>query len=109
MNLADFDDKRASFATLSTENIYYNTTARDDTMTKKVANLDRYETLTAREREVLNLIAEKLTDAEIAMRLGISLETAETLRSDVMQKLDLHTPSDLVRFALRTGIVTMDE
>ena len=78
-------------------------------MTKNVANLDRYETLTAREREVLNLIAEGLADAEIATRLGISLETAETHRFDLMQKLDLHSHADLVRFALRTGIVTMEE
>lgn len=78
-------------------------------MTKKIANLDRYETLTSRERVVLNLIAEGLTDAEIATRLGISFETAETHRSVLMQKLDLHTQADLVRFALRRGIVTMEE
>ncbi len=109
MNLGAFDDRRASLATSSTENIYYNSTARDTTMTKKIANLDRYETLTSRERVVLNLIAEGLTDAEIATRLGISFETAETHRSVLMQKLDLHTQADLVRFALRRGIVTMEE
>ena len=74
-----------------------------------LTNLDRYQTLTAREREVLHLAAKDLTNAEIATRLGISVQTAETDRSNVMQKLDLHTHADLVRFALRSGIVTMEE
>ena len=78
-------------------------------MTKKVANFDRYETLTAREREVLQLAADGLTDAEIATRLGINSQIAATHRSDLMHKLDLHTQADLVRFALRREIITMDE
>jgi two-component system, NarL family, response regulator NreC len=73
------------------------------------ANLDRYETLTSSEREVLRMVAEGLTNPEIATRLGISLGTVETHLSDVMQKLDLHTQADLIRFALRRGIILMED
>jgi two-component system, NarL family, response regulator NreC len=75
----------------------------------KAATLDKYETVTVREREVLHLAAEGLTNAEIASRLGISARTAETHRSNLMHKLDLHTQSDLIRFALRRGIIPMEE
>ncbi len=73
------------------------------------SNMDRYETLTSREREVLHLAAEGLTNEEIATRLGISSETVETHRFDVMNKLDLHTHADLIRFALRRGINLMED
>ena len=67
----------------------------------KATTLDRYETLTAREKEVLHLAAEGHTSAEIASRLGISGRTAETHRSNLMHKLDLHTQAELIRFALQ--------
>lgn len=71
--------------------------------------LDRYETLTTREREVLQLAAEGNTNVEIAARLSISPRTAETHRSNLMRKLDLHGQTDLIRYALRRGIIPMDE
>src|SRR4029078_1255500 len=61
----------------------------------KAATLDRHDTLTATEREVLHLAAEGLTNTEIATRLGISSRTAETHRSNLLHKLDLHTQADL--------------
>ena len=75
----------------------------------KAATLDKYETLTTREREVLHLAAEGHTNNEIAARLGISSRTAETHRSNLMHKLDLHTQADLIRFALRRGLIPMEE
>jgi DNA-binding NarL/FixJ family response regulator len=75
----------------------------------KAATLDRYETLTPREREVLHLAAEGHTSAETAGRLGISARTAETHRSHLMHKLDLHTQAELIRFALKRGIVSIDD
>ena len=71
----------------------------------KVGALDKHETLTTREREVLQLSAEGHTNSEIAARLGISTRTAETHRSRVMHKLGLHTQSDLIRYAIRRGII----
>ena len=67
-------------------------------------NLDRYESLTSREREVLHFVAEGLTNNEIATRLGIDSRTAETDRANLMHKLELNTQVDLIRFALRRGI-----
>jgi len=55
------------------------------------------------------MAAEGLTNPEIATRLGISSRTAETHRSNLMHKLDLHTQADLIRFALRRGIIPMEE
>ena len=74
----------------------------------KAATLDKYETLTTREREVLQLAAEGHTNTEIAARLGISSRTAEAHRSNLMHKLALHTQADLIRYALRRGIIPMD-
>ncbi|GAP15646.1 two component transcriptional regulator, LuxR family [Longilinea arvoryzae] len=71
--------------------------------------LDPYETLTAREREVLVLAANGLSNPEIANRLTISPRTAEIHRANMMHKLDLHTQTDLVRYALRRGLVTLEE
>lgn len=70
---------------------------------------DSYEMLTTREREVLHLAAEGHTIAEIAARLGISPRTAETHRANLMHKLGIHTQTDLVRYALRRGIIPMND
>lgn len=74
----------------------------------KLGTMDKYETLTTREREVLHLSAEGLTNNEIAHRLGISIRTAETHRSKLMHKLDVHTQADLTRYAIRRGIIPME-
>jgi DNA-binding NarL/FixJ family response regulator len=71
----------------------------------KAAPLDPYETLTTREREVLHLAAEGHTNTEIAARLFISPRTVETHRAHLMRKLDLHSQTDLIRYALRRGIL----
>jgi two-component system response regulator NreC len=67
--------------------------------------LDLYETLTPREREVLHLAAEGYTNAEIAARLSISRRTVETHRANMMRKLGLRTPTDLIRYAVQRGIL----
>jgi DNA-binding NarL/FixJ family response regulator len=74
----------------------------------KAAPLDPYETLTTREREVLHLAAEGYANAEIAARLSISSRTAETHRAHLMHKLGLHNQTDLIRYALRRGIIPAD-
>jgi DNA-binding NarL/FixJ family response regulator len=61
--------------------------------------------LTPREREILQLLAEGNSNKEVAAKLGISVKTAETHRSRVMAKLSLNSISDLVRYAVRNGIV----
>lgn len=71
--------------------------------------LDMFDTLTTREREVLHLVAEGHTSADIAERLFISPRTVETHRANVFRKLGLRTQTDLVRYALRRGILSLDE
>lgn len=70
---------------------------------------DPYETLTTREREVLHLVAEGYTNAEIAIRLSISPLTAMTHRANMMRKLNLHTQVDLIRYALQRGILPLED
>lgn len=64
------------------------------------------ERLTAREREVLKLTAEGYTNQEIAEKLVISPKTVDTYRQRIMEKLSLHHRSQLVNYALRTGLLT---
>ncbi len=75
-------------------------------MEKKAAGKPSpYDTLTSREREVLQLVAEGHTNAEIGGRLFISERTVEVHRSKLMHKLSLHSQSDVIHFAVRQGIV----
>lgn len=64
--------------------------------------------LTEREREVLTHIAQGLTNQEIAQRLYISIKTVQAHRANIMEKLDLHDAVELTKFAIRTGLVTLD-
>jgi DNA-binding CsgD family transcriptional regulator len=61
--------------------------------------------LTSREREVLELIAESKTTKEIAVILGVSVKTADSHRTKIMEKLGIHSTAGLVRYAIRVGIV----
>jgi two-component system response regulator NreC len=74
----------------------------------EVTTLDVYETLTSRERQVLQLAAEGLNNTQVAARLSISARTAETHRANVMRKLSLHSQTDLIRYALKHGILPME-
>jgi DNA-binding NarL/FixJ family response regulator len=62
--------------------------------------------LTAREREVLQLIAEGKTNKDIANQLNLSVYTVEAHRGRLMEKLNLHSTGDLVRFAMRNGFIS---
>jgi two-component system response regulator NreC len=66
-----------------------------------------YDNLTPREREVLILIAEGLTNAEIAEKLVISVKTVDRHRENIMRKLNLHSRIDLVKYALRIGLIDL--
>jgi two-component system response regulator NreC len=61
--------------------------------------------LTARERQVLQLIAEGKSTKDVASLLGVSVKTAESHRSRLMQKLDIHETASLVRYAVKRGLV----
>ena len=72
------------------------------------AGSDPYETLTDREKQVLKLVAEGKSNKEVADDLGISVKTAMTHREHVMEKLGLHNRTELVRFAIRQGVIRVD-
>lgn len=72
------------------------------------AMVDRYDRLTDREREVLQLIAEGRTSREMASRLHVTVKTVEAHRAHLMDKLGLHTIADLTRYALRKGMIGPD-
>lgn len=67
-----------------------------------------YRELTDREREVLKLIAEGYTNPEIADLLHVSVKTVQAHRGHIMEKLDLHRPAALVKYAIRKGLVEAD-
>lgn len=73
------------------------------------APLDLYQSLTAREREILQMAAEGRSSSEIGHRLGISPRTVELHRSRFLKKLGLRNQAELVRYAIRRGILPMDE
>jgi len=66
---------------------------------------DSVETLTAREREIIQLIAESFSNKEIAAKLGMSVRTADTHRTNIMKKLDLHDVAALTRWAIVNKLV----
>jgi DNA-binding NarL/FixJ family response regulator len=66
---------------------------------------DPYDDLTDREKQVLKLVAEGRSNKDVAQLLGISVKTAMSHRERVMDKLDLHSRTDLIKFALRRGVI----
>lgn len=68
----------------------------------------QYGTLTAREQEILRVLAEGLSTKEIAEKLCISPKTVDNHRANIMNKLDLHSTIDLVRYAAKLGLIDMD-
>jgi DNA-binding NarL/FixJ family response regulator len=65
--------------------------------------------LTPREREVLRLVALGLSNRAVAGALTISIKTVEAHRANLMAKLDMHDRTELVRYAIRTGLISADE
>jgi DNA-binding NarL/FixJ family response regulator len=69
---------------------------------------DDYEALTPREKQVFKLLAEGKTSRDIGKYLGISLKTAITHRTHVMGKLRVHSRAEVIRYAVRKGIIRID-
>lgn len=69
---------------------------------------DTYAQLTTREREILKLLAEGYTSPEISDLLHLSVKTVSSHRQHIMEKLDLHRPAELIKYAIRKGLVEAD-
>jgi two-component system response regulator NreC len=85
-----------------------------DTMIKDYVNLfpkkklSAFSALTAREREVLQLLAEGKSTREVAAKLNVSTKTVETFRRLIMKKLDIHSVAELTKYAIRAGLTSLD-
>jgi DNA-binding NarL/FixJ family response regulator len=77
----------------------------DEYVRPRPEGIDRYETLSDREREIFQLVAEAKTNKEIAALLGISPSTVETHRARIIQKLDLHSATEIALYAVRRGVI----
>ena len=73
--------------------------------TKKEEELAAKTRLTPRQREIVQLLAEGKSSKEVATELGLSVKTAETHRANIMRRLDCHSVSELVRYAVRNNII----
>jgi DNA-binding NarL/FixJ family response regulator len=90
---------------------YISPSLNADAIRERVASggcADKFESLTARERQVLHLTAQGCTSARIAVQLSISPRTAEAHRANIYKKLDFASHAELVVFALRRGLLTRD-
>jgi len=76
---------------------------------RSVRGGEEYDPLTPREREVMQLVAEGEPNKTIAKRLGIAVRTVEAHRASIMRKLSLEDQAGLVRYAVRRGMVSIDE
>jgi DNA-binding NarL/FixJ family response regulator len=80
---------------------------KEYTRKKDRTDSSAYSLLTARERQVLQLLAEGKATKQIAASLGVSVKTVETFRQQIMTKLDLYSVAELTKFAIREGITTL--
>jgi DNA-binding NarL/FixJ family response regulator len=81
------------------------TTGSSDSKRIDKSHFGPTQRLTPRQREVVQLLAEGKSNKEVAAALGVSVKTAETHRANIMQRLEYHSISELVRYALRNEII----
>ncbi len=84
-------------------------TAMEEANPAAPGSADPYDALTDREKQVLKLVAEGRSNKEVADVLGISVKTAMSHREHVMEKLGVHNRTELVRFAIKKGVIRVDE
>jgi DNA-binding NarL/FixJ family response regulator len=107
-----FDELIHAIESVMARASYLSPAITDMVVREYVASLPReggtaYSVLTAREREVLQLLAEGLPTKTIASRLGVSVKTAESYRQQIMEKLDLHSVAELTKYAVREGLTQL--
>ena len=108
-----FDDIKEAFETVYRDEVYLSPTIASKLVNEYVVNdvspnQSAYEALTDREREIMQLISEGFRTKEIADRLDVSVKTVDTHRHNIQHKLGLFSVADLVKYAVREGITTLD-
>jgi DNA-binding NarL/FixJ family response regulator len=95
-------NRRTFFTPRAAEMLLNGFSARNSTAGPEALSRNR---LTSREREIVQLLAEGKSSKEVAVALGISVKTAETHRANIMRKLELHSVSEVVRYAVKNQII----
>jgi DNA-binding NarL/FixJ family response regulator len=95
---------RRTFFTARAADMLFNDFSQPGTSTSEPQAITR-DRLTPREREIVQLLAEGKSSKEVAVALGISVKTAETHRANIMRKLELHSVSEVVRYAVKNQII----
>jgi two-component system, NarL family, response regulator NreC len=107
-----FEELELAIQTVMSNQPYLSPKITDVVIKEYIHNIPANETtvfsaLTAREREVLQLLAEGKTTKQIAVYLNISIKTIETHRQQVMEKLNLHSIAELTKYAIREGLTSL--
>ncbi|MEW6584574.1 MAG: response regulator transcription factor [Nitrospirota bacterium] len=100
-----FEDLLYAVLTVSSGGTFISPSVSEQILKAPPAGAKELQILTIREREVLKLIALGFTNRQIADKLFISVKTVETHRTNIMQKLGVHTTADLVRHAFKIGLI----
>jgi two-component system, NarL family, response regulator NreC len=107
-----FEELIDAINTVGAENVYLSPKTREDMIRDYIALLSKggqssVSALSAREQEVLRLIAEGKSTKEIAAHLGVSVKTIETHRLNIMEKLGIKNMAELVKYAIRQGLSSL--
>ncbi len=100
-----FEDLLYAIGTVSSGGKFISPSVLESVIKAPLSEDKASRVLTLREREVLKLIATGLKNREIAQELFISIKTVETHRTNIMQKLDIHSTASLVQYAINTGLL----
>ena len=99
----DSTQKQAHLGTVVTKDVTKNSVSVVDAYLSKT--YDSTDSLSGRERQVLQLVGEGKSTKDVAVQLGMSVKTAESHRARLMKKLDIHETASLVRYAIRRGLI----
>jgi DNA-binding NarL/FixJ family response regulator len=107
-----FEELAVAIATVMKGKCYLSSAITDVVINDYIRHLEEtrsgvFSVLTPRERQVLQSLAEGHSTKEIALRLGVSVKTVETYRSQIMEKLDIHSVAELTKYAIREGITSL--
>jgi two-component system, NarL family, response regulator NreC len=105
---AAFEELAAALKAVIANQTYLSPSVAQVVMKDYVKNGSAFSTLTAREREVLRLLAEGKATKEAAMHLKVSVKTVETHRRNIMEKLGTHSVAELTKYAIREGLTSAE-
>lgn len=109
---ADVDELEFAIRMVKQDQVYLSPQVSKQVVQQYLGHPDKFtdfERLTPRQRQILQLVAEGYTSKQIAEELKVGVKTVETHRTQLMQQLDIHDVTSLVRYAIRTGLVNLEQ